>query len=91
LLGEERPKGADWHKALVRRVASPLAAARPAVPSAELHRRLDDLRRFRHVASRTDDTFEPGQAHPAVDAARYVVANLMTEVDPFQLQVDPPG
>jgi hypothetical protein len=91
LLGEERPQGADWHKALLRRVASPLAEERPAVLSAELYRRLDDLHRFRHVASRTYDTFEPGQAHPAVDAARHVVANLMAEVDAFQAQVDPPG
>jgi hypothetical protein len=90
LLGEERPQGADWHKALLRRVASPLAEARPAVLSEELYRKLDDLRRFRHVASPTYDTFEPGQARPAVDAARYVVANLMTEVDAFQAQVDPP-
>ena len=61
LLGEERPQGPDWHKALLRRLASPLPEDRPAVISSELYRKLDDLRRFRHVAERTYDTFEPGR------------------------------
>lgn len=91
LLGEERPQGADWHKALLRRMASPLGDERPAVLSAEVYKQLDELRRFRHVASRTYDTFDLGQAAPAVEAARNIVANLLTEVDAFQMQVDPPG
>ena len=91
LLGEERPQGPDRHKALLRRLASQLPEDRPAVISFELYRKLDDLRRFRHVAAQTYDTFELGQARPAIEAGRYVVANLMREIDAFRLKIDPPA
>lgn len=92
LLEEERPVGADWHRDLVRRIARPNggAKARPAIVSDALAvADIDELRRFRHIATRSYDGFDPSRATRAVDAAGRLRANLPAVLSAFRKTVDP--
>ena len=43
------PSGDNWHRQLLDRMATDVHDVRPAVISADVSRRLDEIRRFRHV------------------------------------------
>ena len=43
------PSGENWHRDLIRAMATELAQIRPAVIGEQSARRLDELRRFRHL------------------------------------------
>ncbi len=47
-LEGSRPKGEDWHKALLENSTLEIEGVRPAVLSLEALRAADELRRFRH-------------------------------------------
>lgn len=90
ILDEEKPEGPDWHAALLRRLGNEFPGSRPAMLSSDLYRSLDELRRFRHVAARTYDMFDPTQASPAVEAGKCVNEKLLQEFRYFRDTIDPP-
>src|SRR5271165_505198 len=62
---EEAPRGSQWHTDLIQR-AGRATDSRPAILPAALVRAVDRTRKFRHVAVRGYDTFDPDDAEPAV-------------------------
>lgn len=84
ILDEPAPTGAESHADLIRRVRNPLPGARPAIVSGELADALDLTRKFRHVAMRAYDTFNPLYAMPAIEAAHVVVRLLRPELEAFR-------
>jgi len=48
-VDEDLPGGADWHIQLLRRMATPIDAVRPAVIDRAVMRQLDEYLRFRHL------------------------------------------
>ncbi len=48
-VDETVPTGHDWHRELLRQMATELPQVRPAVVSAEAHEALEGYLRFRHV------------------------------------------
>lgn len=83
---EERPTGEFWHTDLIRRVAVPLAD-RPAILTPDVVRAADRTRRFRHVAVRTYDFFEPDEAEDAIAAAQLLSEKLAGEIAAFRAAV----
>ncbi len=49
----------------------------------------DETRRFRHVAIRNYDSFEPHRAAPAIAAARRLAEKLAAEIEAFRAVIDP--
>ena len=84
---EVRPIGEFWHTDLIRRVAQPIGD-RPAVLSAELAHAADRTRRFRHVAVRTYDFFDPDEAEDAIGAAKLIADSLIAAISQFRTAVD---
>ena len=88
MLGEDAPAGANWHAALIRRV-SKQTELEPEILPAPLARAADIMRRFRNVASRAYDSFDPTQALTAVEAARLLAAELPDAIARFRRTIDP--
>lgn len=90
ILREQRPAGADWHSALIRRLARPLEQdlARPALLSAELAAAMQTARSFRHRAVHVYDDFDIERFPPALDAARTIVEKLPKQVAAFRKVMD---
>lgn len=88
LLGEEAPSGETWHADLIRRVSRP-GGNRPPILDAELSRAADRSRRFRHVAARGYDSFDPEEATPAVSAAELLAARLPAAIAGLRAAIDP--
>lgn len=87
MRAEQRPTGDAWHADLIRR-ASRAAEGRPAILSPTLARAADRTRRFRHVAVRTYDQFEPDDASTAVAAADVLANGLLADMARFRRSVD---
>lgn len=85
MLGEARPTGEYWHLNLIRRAAT---GHRPSILPADVARSADRTRRFRHVAVRTYDQFEPDEADGAIKAASQLVETLVPAMARFKAQVD---
>jgi hypothetical protein len=89
MRGEQRPAGEAWHADLIRRVSRP-TGIRPAVLPADLAKAADRTRRFRHVAVRTYDQFEPEEAAGAVSAAGRLADGLEDAIARFRAATDGP-
>src|SRR5690349_4402510 len=76
MIGEERPSGDRWHADLIWRAAIDRPGIRPPILGSDLIAAADETRRFRNVASRAYDNFEPAAAIGAVAAARALAAQL---------------
>ncbi len=89
LLGEERPTGEAWHSDLLRRAAR-RTPTRPPILSPEIFRVADKTRRFRHVAMKSYDLFDPREAGDAVAAAAALAERLLQDLAAFRAAIDPP-
>ena len=83
MRGEQRPTGESWHADLIRRAAR-ASDLRPAILPSELAKAADRTRRFRHVAVRTYDQFEPEEAKTAINAAGILAAALQSAIVQFR-------
>jgi hypothetical protein len=90
MRGEQRPTGDSWHLDLIRRVSAP-ATGRPAILTEATARAADQTRRFRHVAVRTYDQFEPDEATGAIRAADRLAASLTDEFIQFKQATEDSG
>ncbi|SFC50229.1 hypothetical protein SAMN05428997_107170 [Bosea sp. CRIB-10] len=89
LLDEDAPVGPDWHAALIRRVSTPIANARPAIISPKLAGDAAELMRFRHVAMHSYDNFDFERARTAVAAAGRFLARIDDDLATFRAAIDP--
>jgi hypothetical protein len=89
MLGEERPIGESWHADLIRRASTERSGQRPAILAPVIAAAADETRRFRAVASRAYDNFDPTRSRPAVVAARTVAAELLPTLSRFRDAIDP--
>jgi hypothetical protein len=90
MLEEEKPTGEQWHKDVISRLSRPLAGklARPALLPGESAKDIDETRRFRNLALRPYDSFEPARATSAVAAARRLMVSLGPAFSEFKRAVD---
>ena len=88
MQGEEPPSGGQWHSDLIQR-SGRAANSRPAILPSPLIWVVDRTRKFRHVAVRAYDTFDPDDAEPAVRAAEKVAAGLAGAIAAYRKAVDP--
>ncbi len=84
---EVRPSGEFWHTDLIRRATMSLKD-RPAILTSELARAADRTRRFRHVAVRTYDFFDPDEAEDAIKAAVLLADQLTAAIAQFRSAAD---
>jgi hypothetical protein len=90
LLEEPLPAGHDWHKALIDRLAAPVAGQRPAVLDDErLVIAIDALRGFRHVAAHGYDRFDDDRAAVAAAKAEIFIAGIGPALAGFRVAIDP--
>lgn len=90
LLEEPLPAGHDWHRALIERLAAPLAGQRPAVLDDErLVIAIDALRGFRHVAAHAYDRFDDDRAAVAASKAATFMAEIGPALARFRAAIDP--
>ncbi len=87
MRGENRPTGEALHADLIRR-ASRTTGGRPAILTQELAKAADRTRRFRHVAVRTYDQFDPDEAVGAVEAAKVLAGGLAHAIAAFRAASD---
>lgn len=88
LLGEDVPQSHDWRADLIRRVSRPIEG-RPAMIGAELARAANETRRFRHVGTRSYDSFDPDLAAPSARAAGAVARTLVEDMTAFRRAIEP--
>ncbi|MEO8715847.1 MAG: hypothetical protein ABI369_12615 [Acetobacteraceae bacterium] len=88
MLGEERPVGGNWHADLIRRAARPLPGVRPAILSEPLARAADEARRFRNLAVRGYESFDPRQSGPAIRAAEALSEGMAEALRLFRAAMD---
>ena len=90
LLEEPLPAGHDWHKALIERLAAPVAGQRPAVLDDErLVIAINALRGFRHVAAHAYDRFDEDRAAVAVLKVEVFSAGICPAIARFRAAIDP--
>jgi hypothetical protein len=89
MIGEERPSGERWHADLIRRAAMDSPGIRPPILGTALVAAADETRRFRNVATRAYDSFEPAASTGAVEAARTLAAELTGGLAAFRSVLDP--
>lgn len=89
LVDEPLPVGPDWHAVLVKRLGRSIEGRRPAVIDDALLGRVEELRRFRHVAMHAYDDFEPRRAALPVEAAAAFLAGIDAAMSMFRRAVDP--
>ena len=82
---EEAPVDRQWHADLIQR-ARRAADNRPVILPAILAHAADRTRKFRHVAVRAYDNFDPDDA---VRAAEKVAAGLVNAVAAYRRAIDP--
>lgn len=88
ILGEEKPVGGAYHADLVRRVRRVLPGQRGAIIDDELGIAVDEVRRFRHVARKNYEGFDPVLAGRAVQAAEVVRDRLKGSIERFIAAID---
>lgn len=90
-MGESLPDGPDWHSELLLQARLPGpgvgALKRPPVISEDLHRHLDELRKFRHVALHAYDRFDADKAAVAHRSVVAAAKALRPEIEGFALKV----
>lgn len=85
IIDEERPADSrSYHVDLVKRVRMALPGARPAIVTGSLADAIDEARRFRHVARKSYDDFDPKRAEPALAAAAVVRDEFAAAIDAFE-------
>lgn len=91
LLGEDRPTGEDWHKALIARLATPLTGAyeRPALLTRDVAADLYETLGFRHRAMHSYGDFNAAKASPSIAAAARLRESFPLAVARFRETVDP--
>jgi hypothetical protein len=89
MLGEEAPAGSNWPADPIRRVSTARPDARPAVLAGAVAAAADETRRFRAVATRGYDSFDPTRAGFAVAAARVLAKELRAALTKFRSSLDP--
>ena len=88
LQREETPSGSQWHADLIQR-AGRATDSRPAILTPTLVRAADRTRKFRHVAVRAYDSFDPDDAEPAVRAAEKLATQLLPAIAAYRKAIDP--
>lgn len=83
-VDQSMPEGPHWHEDLLDQMASSISSTRPAVLSADLRRRLDSYRGFRHVVRNvyTKD-FDPEQMSSLIRRLPSVRENVIDELRAF--------
>jgi hypothetical protein len=89
MLGEEAPGGANWHADLIHRVSAARPDARPAILTGSIAAAADETRRFRTIAARGYDSFDPTRSGLAVTSARLLAKELTAAVTNFRNSLDP--
>jgi hypothetical protein len=89
MRAEQRPSGDSRHMDLIRRAAA-ATASRPAILPPATAKAADQTRRFRHVAVRTYDQFEPDEATGAIKAAERLAGSLSADLARFRELTDQP-
>ncbi len=84
MIDEPLPRGDDWHAALLLRAAKSVEGSRPAIFSSSFMATADQVRRFRHVATRSYDNFNVAEVSGSIDAATLMAENLMNEFGRFR-------
>ena len=90
LLSEPLPTGPEWHAAMVRRLARPVAGSCHALLAEPLLGQIEDLRRFWHVAMHAYDDFSPRKAVIPVTAAAAFGPGIDEALAAFRAGIDPP-
>ena len=76
-----KPKGENWHQALLAQMTEEVPGVRPAVISQATFERLDEYRGFRHVVRNVYSyNFEPAKI-------RRLVTNLPAILDPVRAEL----
>lgn len=88
MLGEAVPTGDSWHTSLIRRASKPISGDRPAIISNDVAEKIDQLKRFRHVAVHNYNNFRPQEADAVVMAAVEISSVLIGELDRFKTLID---
>jgi hypothetical protein len=88
LQREEAPSGSQWHADLIQR-AGRATDSRPAILTPTLVQAADRTRKFRHVAVRAYDSFDPDDAEPAVRAAEQLATQLLAAIAAYRKAIDP--
>ena len=78
----------DMHADLIQR-AGRKTANRPAILRTTLRHATDRTRKFRHVAVRAYDSFDPDDAEPAVRTAEKVAQGLAAAIADYRQAIDP--
>lgn len=91
ILGETPPSGDNWHADLPDRAGRVVTGefARPAILPPDVLADLHETRRFRHVATRSYDQFDPSRAAPSFAAAKRLVIAFPPAIQRFRESVDP--
>lgn len=89
-LDEDRPKGENWHEALIDQCAAPVADGRPSILPERLAELAQATRAFRHFATHSYDVvFDDTKARVAVEAARELGPLIVPTLEAFIVGVDP--
>jgi hypothetical protein len=88
LQREEAPSGSQWQADLIQR-AGRATDSRPAILTPTLVQAADRTRKFRHVAVRAYDSFDPDDAEPAVRAAEKLATQLQAAIAAYRQAIDP--
>lgn len=91
VIGENPPVGDNSHSDLLRRVSLEVPYSRPEIISQDFFEKADKVRRFRHVAVRSYDGFDPMECEDSVLAAKQLTEIMIDELNTFIDYIDPPG
>lgn len=91
ILGEELSSGDRWHADLIDRAAREIPNERPAIIPARTAKLAHDTRKFRHVAAKTYDSFEPTEAVNSVASATELASRIGADLASFKALIDPPA
>lgn len=92
ILGETRPSGDNWHAELLDRAGRVIPDgdfARGVILPPDVLADLHETRRFRHVATRSYDTFDPRRSGPSFEAAARLINTLPRAIHAFKESIDP--
>lgn len=83
-IDQSKPRGENWHQALLQQMALEIPLVRPRLISPETKDRLEEYRGFRHVV-RNIYTFRlsPNKMKPLVDGLDTVFTQAKAEIESF--------
>ena len=83
-IDNARPKGENWHQALLQPMSAEVADLRPAAISEDTLRRLADYRGFRHVVRNVyAHNFEAARLQKLVAGLPDILAQVRAELQAF--------